>query len=272
MPNRLRSWSQPSTQPGTDQLRGPNVGISLQSLGLEQIDRGSRRRAAAGIQADRASWSWHPRRSRTGRRRARTTSARPRPARRWPRSPHRRRCPLAASTRMAVAVASGWLVAAIPWRAITAERVLCSGPARPVAGHGARGRLPRPSQVRQAKRRSRQSTRRFRVDWPSTMFLQHRVSQVRLRLIACRRLRRQLVDRVAKRQGRLAPGWVTASAAAALAHGGGLVERSPLRQRDGQRTVERIAGADGVDRLDPRRRELTRCSPRDRPGSRALPA
>ena len=29
---------------------------------------------------------------------------------------------------MAVAVASGWLVAAIPCRAITADRVLCSGP------------------------------------------------------------------------------------------------------------------------------------------------
>ena len=29
---------------------------------------------------------------------------------------------------MAVAVASGWLVHAMPWRAITAERVLCRGP------------------------------------------------------------------------------------------------------------------------------------------------
>ena len=51
---------------------------------------------------------------------------------------------------MAVAVASGWLVAAIPCRAITAERVLCSGP----AGRSpaiARRSIPRPSHVRQAK-------------------------------------------------------------------------------------------------------------------------
>ena len=36
--------------------------------------------------------------------------------------------PPCCKTRMAVAVASGWLVAAMPCRAITADRVLCSGP------------------------------------------------------------------------------------------------------------------------------------------------
>ena len=67
------------------------------------------RRPAAGIQPDRASWSWRPRRWRTGRRRSRTTSARPRRARRWRRSPHRRRCrPAARRGSRPRSPAAGW--------------------------------------------------------------------------------------------------------------------------------------------------------------------
>ena len=57
----------------------------------------------------------------------------------------------------------------------------------------------------------------------------------------------QLVDRVAGRADW--PGRVTASAAARP--GGGLEERSSLRERDRQRPGERVAGADGVHGLDP---------------------
>ena len=127
MPNRRRSWSQPSTQPGTDQLRGPWTGIFVSPLA-----RKSSIVAAAG---------------------ARPLALRPKSffvfasqtmANRSPPIPHdigsttpsTALAAIAASTalppcwrtRIAAAVASGWLVAAIPCRAITADRVLCSGP------------------------------------------------------------------------------------------------------------------------------------------------
>ena len=66
-------------------------------------------------------------------------------------------------------------------------------------------------------------------------------------------LRGQSVDRVAERQGRLRPGPRDGQRRGGVGPGGGLVERSPLGQRDGQGTVERIAGADRIDRLDPGR-------------------
>ena len=40
--------------------------------------------------------------------------------------------------------------------------------------------------------------------------------------------------------------------------GGRVLEAAALRQCSGQRTVERIAGADGVDRFDVRRRDATK--------------
>ena len=51
VPNLRQSWSQPSTQPGTDQLSGPCTGIVLQALRLEEVDRGRFGRPAAGVEA-----------------------------------------------------------------------------------------------------------------------------------------------------------------------------------------------------------------------------
>ena len=52
MPNRVRSWSQPSTQPGTDQLSGPCVGdLRRAPCAAKTLDRRGVRGPAAGVEA-----------------------------------------------------------------------------------------------------------------------------------------------------------------------------------------------------------------------------
>ena len=79
---------------------------------------------------------------------------------------------------------------------------------------------------------------------------------------------------MASRSGRAdwAPGAVTASAAAALAQAAASPERSLLRERDRQRTIEGIAGADRVDGLDPGRRHDARSWRAIDHSNRAIPA
>ena len=84
-----------------------------------------------------------------------------------------------------------------------------------------------------------------------TRFLRHRVSQAES---ACAPLpRRQSVDRVAKRQSRLRTRPSDSQRRGGVGPRGRFIERSSLGEGDRQRTIERIAGADRVDGLDPRR-------------------
>ena len=85
------------------------------------------------------------------------------------------------------------------------------------------------------------------------------------------RLRGQTVDGFAEGEGGLGAGLGDGEGCGGVGPGGGVLERSVLAQRDGQRAVERVAGADGVDRLDLRAPALAACSRSWRPGSRAAP-